>query len=77
MLTHIERQALITRPFQIMTVYTGKIWGGVQVIDKFMRESQEDILDNLVDTSDYCGLYAGAGELAEEELRELLQEEEL
>lgn len=36
-LTHEERLPLITKYFPIMTVYTGKIWGGVQVVDRLMR----------------------------------------
>lgn len=51
-LTHEQRQELIHRTYPIYTVYTGKIWGGVQVVDTFMREKAEDIL-----LSGYDGLY--------------------
>lgn len=76
-MTHEERVELIHRSFFIRTVYTGKIWGGVQVIDKFMRESAEDILARLSDTAEaeYHGMYADAGELAELELEELLKDD--
>lgn len=52
-LTPAERQEEIYRPFFIRTVYTGKIWGGVQVVDTFMREKAEDIV-----LSGYDGLYS-------------------
>jgi methylmalonyl-CoA mutase cobalamin-binding subunit len=52
-LTHEQRQKVITRYFPIRTVYTGKIWGGVQVVDTFMREKAEDIV-----LSGYDGLYS-------------------
>lgn len=51
-LTHEQRQALINHYYPIRTVYTGKIWGGVQVVDTFMREKAEDML-----LSGYDGLY--------------------
>lgn len=52
LLTHEQRQALINHYYPIRTVYTGKIWGGVQVVDTFMREKAEDML-----LSGYDGLY--------------------
>lgn len=56
MLTHEERWALIRRPLSIHTHCTDYRWGGVQVVDKFMREGQEDILDAL--SGEYQGKYS-------------------
>ena len=54
-------------------IYTGAIWGGVQVIDKFMRPNEEDIVLSFPEFG-YDGLYADAGELAELEFAEMLGE---
>lgn len=48
-----DRQIEIHRSFQIRTVYTGKIYGGVQVVDTFMRQKAEDMV-----LSGYEGLYS-------------------
>lgn len=71
-LTHEQRQEVIHRPLSIHTHATSYPWGGVQVIDKFMRESAEDILLTFPEDG-YDGIYAGAGELAEMEAEDMVE----
>lgn len=78
MLTPEQRQELIHRSFPIRIAYTGKIWGGVQVVDKFMR--LDDNSDGYPTQGVYMGLgydgiYADAGEIAEMEVLTLLGED--
>lgn len=77
-LTHEQRQELIHRSFPIRVAYTGKIWGGVQVIDKFMRpddDGQGCPTQGIYEGLGYTGIYADAGELAEMEVLALLGED--
>lgn len=71
-LTHEQRQELIHRPYPIRTLCPDYRWGGVQVIDKFMRESVEDILDDLTPGTRYDGLYSTSVDDALAEMEELV-----
>lgn len=48
-----HRIAIQPLPHLPTVAYTGKIWGGVQITDAFMRETAEEIL-----LSGYEGLYS-------------------
>lgn len=62
-LTHEERLIVIHRSYPIRIAYTGKIWGGVQIGAKFMRDEEEDLLLAYPEGG-YDGLYAHASNLA-------------
>lgn len=69
-MTPEQRQELINRPFPILTVYRGKIWGGVQVVDKFMRTSagEENTPTQGIYTGPDYGYAGGYADSAEDEL---------
>ena len=61
-MTPEERKELL-RPVQIRNVvYFGAIWGGVQVIDKFMKETEEELMQQG-QTEEYSGIYSGLAAL--------------
>lgn len=66
-----QRRALANRPLVGgMVIYTGKIWGGVQVADTFLRDTAEDIALQQMNEDgefEYDGIYCDAAELELEE----------
>jgi hypothetical protein len=71
-----HRIATQSLPRLASTIYTGKIWGGVQIVDTFMRKSDEELLEMAV-AGIYDGGYANSVDEAMDDLETLLTSSEL
>jgi hypothetical protein len=77
-LSYEEAHRIATQPLPRLasTIYTGKIWGGVQIVDTFMRKSEEELLEMAV-AGIYDGGYANSVDDAMDDIEALLTPSEL
>lgn len=71
-MTPEERQALITRPFPTRTLCPDYRWGGVQVTDTFLQETEEEMLLRVLNGQSLDAYIGSYRENAESELKQAI-----